>query len=264
MSSLLILLTMVYILHKNPQDLYKKTNKIYILLSTLLVAYTINRSDLANSVHKFSSTFLLKIDIPLLIFTKAITLFLILISYNKFATNTHINKKNKVTAVILVTIPTIVMVLYLDITTIIGVQYRTVYMHLLINIIILMYLASPDWTIFSKIKIPKIAPHALIYIIVWAVFFIKLPPTNKLFTTKKIKVLESFRPGDLLFYFKNKFNSTPITHGGYIKTRTKNYTLIKSLASLQNIRTFQKPASDILFINISPQNYNNMLFLLLL
>lgn len=73
MSSLLLLTSLLMLLH-----LFKKYLSLGILnaphsmviTTTILVVYTINRSDLANSVHKFSGTLLLNLDKPNLLLIK--------------------------------------------------------------------------------------------------------------------------------------------------------------------------------------------------
>lgn len=73
MSSLLLLTSLLILLH-----LFKKYLSLGILnaphstviTTTVLVVYTINRSDLANSVHKFSGTLLLNLDKPNLLLIK--------------------------------------------------------------------------------------------------------------------------------------------------------------------------------------------------
>lgn len=73
MSSLLLLTGLLMLLH-----LCKKYLSLGILnalhstviTTTTLVVYTINRSDLANSVHKFSGTLLLNLDKPNLLLIK--------------------------------------------------------------------------------------------------------------------------------------------------------------------------------------------------
>jgi len=159
MSSLVLLislLTLVHFLKKNISTKVLDLHYSTIVVTTVLVVYTINRSDLANSVHKFSGTALLNLDNPNLLIIKislVITMVLLLII---MLLNVPKQKLSPLIAMLVLCTLQIVFSIYCRLNEILDMGFVNFFKGSIITLVTALYIGNGYKNGFSYFKrIPK-------------------------------------------------------------------------------------------------------------
>ena len=264
-STLLVICTLGFV-HSAATTALKTTVNAwtdhFIFAATLLAMYTINRSELANSIHKFSGTFLLKIDKTWFYCIKNFIFVTLYFVFFKKKIYTEKNKHNQLLMLSHVT--------YLIIATVVYNQ-----VHIYLNITshnLFQFLANTTFVIITCIirpnkyftKIPKTAPHLLISKILLLPLLLNYPPTNQLYT-KKIK--------KTICYFFYTENNCSLSHGsfnknifyvGFRKKKQKNEALLSSYNDVFTKKVFFKYNNDTLLFNLDTNDLCNTPLLIFL
>ena len=230
--------------------------------TTLLVMYTINRSELANSIHKFSGTFLLKIDKTWFYCIKNFIFAILCFVFFKKKIYTEKNKHNQMLMISYIMYLIITIAIYNQVHVYLSITSHDLFQFLTNTtfvIIVCMVKSSKYFT-----KIPKTAPHLLISKILLLPLLLNYPPTNQLYT-KKIK--------KTICYFFYTENSCSLSHGnfnknifyvGFRKKKQKNEALLSSHNDIFTKKIFFKYNNDTLLFNLDTNDLCNIPLLLLL